>query len=107
MTAYDQFVENCEKVGLEKGLELGEPEGKLEGERLAKINAIIKAYEKGKNLDVFAEILEMTNEEVNQVIEDYKNGKLDIIPNTIWFWKTFIAYRYYSQAFIAKEITKS
>lgn len=69
----DKAEQQAEQKGLEKGMERGMEKGLEKGEERKEKNIILKLHSKGKSNEEIANLLDITMEEVNQVIEHKKD----------------------------------
>jgi len=70
MTAYESLIKKGEERGIEIGIELGKLAGKME--------TIVIGYKNGVPVNILALQTKFTEKEVQDIIDKYNSGELDI-----------------------------
>jgi predicted transposase YdaD len=65
-------IEKGIKIGEEKGKEVGKKEGLAEGKDAAQKEFILKSFRKGLSVETIAEITELDEEQVRNIIQNEK-----------------------------------
>ena len=80
MGIFEQGVEKGEKIGIEKGekigVEKGEKIGVEKGKEENKRETVLNAYKKRLPIDLIAEITQLSEERVKQIIEENKDTEV-------------------------------